>query len=99
MITPDLIIRPPGPEPDWAQYLDVIARAFGFAEETSLRAMMEPVVADGRCLGAFDRGQLVGNALFFDMRQYWLGRAIPWPAWPGWRSRPSTAAVASDAPS
>jgi predicted acetyltransferase len=77
MITPDLVIRPPGPDPDWAQYQDVTARAFGFAEQTSLRAMIEPMLADGRCLAAFDGAQLVGSALFFDMRQYWLGRAVP----------------------
>ena len=53
------------------------ARAFGFAEQTSLRAMIEPMLADGRCLAAFDGAQLVGSALFFDMRQYWLGRAVP----------------------
>ena len=42
-----------------------------------MRAMMEPVVADGRCLGVFDGGHLVGSALFFVMRQYWYGRAVP----------------------
>ena len=72
-----VIIRPLGPEPDWAQYLDLTIRSFGYVEEAPLRAMMAPVVADGRCLGAFDGGQLVGSALFFVMRQYWYGRAVP----------------------
>ena len=38
---------------------------------------IEPIVADGRCLGAFDGDRLVGSALFHDMRQWWYGRAVP----------------------
>ena len=42
-----------------------------------VRANIEPVVADGRCLGAFDGDRLAGSALFYDMRQWWYGRAVP----------------------
>ncbi len=42
-----------------------------------VRANIEPVVADGRALGAFDGDRLAGSALFHDMRQWWYGRAVP----------------------
>ena len=31
----------------------------------------------GRCLGAFDGDQLVGSALYHDLRQWWHGRPVP----------------------
>ena len=52
-------------------------RAFGPADESRVRAILEPVVADGRCLGAFDGERLAGTALYLDMRQWWYGRAVP----------------------
>ena len=38
---------------------------------------VEPVVAAGRALGAFDGSHLAGTALYHDMRQWWHGRAVP----------------------
>ena len=34
-------------------------------------------MAAGRCLGAFDGGQLVGSALYHDLTQWWRGRPVP----------------------
>jgi len=42
-----------------------------------VQPVIEPAVAAGRCLGAFDGGWLVGTALYHDMRQWWHGRAVP----------------------
>jgi predicted acetyltransferase len=52
-------------------------RSFGPVDESGVRTNMEPVVADGRCLGAFDGDRLAGSALFHDMRQWWYGRPVP----------------------
>jgi predicted acetyltransferase len=61
----------------WDQYDDLAARAFGPAEESLIRPGFESIVADGRCLGAYDGGRLVGTALYHDMRQWWYGRSVP----------------------
>ena len=52
-------------------------RSFGPVDAARTRANIEPIVADGRGLGAFDGGRMVGSALFLDMRQWWHGRAVP----------------------
>lgn len=52
-------------------------RAFGPVDALRVRANLAPVVADGRCLGAFSGNRMVGSALFLDMRQWWYGRAVP----------------------
>ena len=71
-------IRALGPGDDRDAYLDLTARAFGAAAGTQgAWERTLPVIADGRCLGAFAGSQLVGSALFHDMRQWWLGRAVP----------------------
>jgi len=72
-----VIIRPLTQDFAWDQYDDLAARAFGPAEETLIRPGFEPIVADGRCLAAFDGDRLAGTALFHDMRQWWYGRAVP----------------------
>ncbi len=76
-MTTDLTIRPLAAGLDWDQYLDLVIRAFGPQNEARIRVNIEPIVADGRCLGAFDGDRLAGSALFHDMRQWWYGRAVP----------------------
>jgi predicted acetyltransferase len=76
-VTADLTIRLLTPDLDWDDYLDLVMRAFGQMDGSRIQANIEPVVADGRCLGAFEDGRLVGSALFHDMRQWWRGRAVP----------------------
>ena len=76
-VNTDLTIRPLTPELDWDQYLDLSFRAFGPQEESRIRANIEAVVADGRALGAFDGDRLAGTAVFYDLRQWWYGLAVP----------------------
>ena len=76
-MTADLTIRLLTPDLDWDQYLDLTARSFGPVDEARVRANIGPIVADGRCLGAFEGNRMVGSALFLDMRQWWHGRAVP----------------------
>ena len=72
-----MIIRALTPDVGWDQYLDLTMRSFGPSDEARLRAADEPIVAAGRGLGAFDSGQLVGAALYQDLRQWWHGRPVP----------------------
>jgi predicted acetyltransferase len=72
-----VIIRLLTPGLDWDEFLDLTMRSFGPADAARTRANIEPVVAAGRGLGAFDGGRLVGSALYLDMRQWWHGRAVP----------------------
>jgi predicted acetyltransferase len=76
-VTADLIIRLLTPDFDWDSYLDLSARSFGPADEARVRANIGPIVSDGRCLGAFEGDRMVGSAMFYDMRQWWHGRAVP----------------------
>ncbi len=70
-------IRPLTPGLDWDQYLDLAMRSFGPVDESRMRANIEPIVAAGQALGAFDGDRLAGSALYLDMRQWWYGRAVP----------------------
>jgi predicted acetyltransferase len=72
-----VIVRPLAPDFSWDEYFDLTFRAFGPADEAMVQPTIEPVVAAGRCLGAFDEGRLVGTALYHDMRQWWHGRVVP----------------------
>jgi predicted acetyltransferase len=72
-----VIVRPLTPGLDWDEFLDLTMRSFGPVDAVRTRANIEPIVAAGRCLGAFDAGRMVGSALFLDMRQWWHGRAVP----------------------
>jgi predicted acetyltransferase len=72
-----VIIRPLTPDFAWDQYDDLVARAFGPGDEALIRPGFESIVADGRCLGAFDGDRLAGTALYHDLRQWWYGRAVP----------------------
>jgi predicted acetyltransferase len=71
-----VIIRPLTPGFDWDQYTDLTVRSFGPSGEAMIQPSIEPIVAAGRCLGAFDGSRLVGTALYHDMRQWWHGRAV-----------------------
>jgi predicted N-acetyltransferase YhbS len=71
-----VIIRPLSPDVDWDEYIDLTMRSFGPVDETRVQPDIEPVVAAGRCLGAFDGDRLVGTALYHDMRQWWYGRPV-----------------------
>ena len=72
-----MIIRPLTPDFEWEEYADLTARSFGPLDEARVQPDIEPVVAAGRCLGAYDGARLVGTALYHDMRQWWHGRAVP----------------------
>jgi predicted acetyltransferase len=72
-----VIVRPLTPDFPWDAYDDLVARAFGPGDEALIRPSFEPIVAAGRCLGAFDGDRLVGTALYHDMRQWWYGRPVP----------------------
>ena len=72
-----MIIRPLTPGSGWDEYLDLTMRSFGPSDESRILASTEPIVADGRCLAAFDGDRLVGTALYHDMRQWWYGRPVP----------------------
>jgi predicted acetyltransferase len=76
-VTADLTIRPLTAGFALDQYWDLTVRSFGPQDESRLRATVEPIMADGRCLGAFDGDRLIGSALFHDMRQWWHGRQVP----------------------
>ncbi len=62
---------------DWDQYADLTARSFGPGDVARIRAADEPIVAADRGLAAFDGDQLVGAALYHDLRQWWHGRPVP----------------------
>jgi predicted acetyltransferase len=60
--------------------LDLRVRAFGPVApgvRDQWQAEQEPVIKDGRCLGAFAGSRLVAVARFHDMTQWWNGRAVP----------------------
>ena len=76
-LTADVIVRPLTPDFDWDEYIDLTMRSFGPVDEAMVQPRIEPVVAAGRCLGAFDGDRLIGTALYHDMRQWWHGRAVP----------------------
>jgi predicted acetyltransferase len=72
-----LDIRPLTPADHGPEHYDLSVRAFGHQDEARFMANSEPFLADGRGLGAFDDGRLVGAALYHDMRQWWYGRPVP----------------------
>jgi predicted acetyltransferase len=73
----DIVIRPLTADDSQAEHLDLSVRAFGPHDEAILRAMADPVIADDGGLAAFDGDRMVGTALFHDLRQWWLGKAVP----------------------
>jgi predicted acetyltransferase len=73
----DFVIRPLTIDDDRDEYVDLSIRAFGQEDPAAIWSRTEPTIADGRGLGAFEDGRLAGSALFHDLRQWWLGQAIP----------------------
>src|SRR5260370_19374698 len=73
----DVVIHPLTPDFDRDEYADLTVRSFGPSAEAAIRGSLDPIVAGGRCLGAFDGGRLVGAALYHDMRPWWHGPAVP----------------------
>jgi predicted acetyltransferase len=68
------------PADDIDAHLDLAERSFGTkdaAERERWKRVLRHGIAQGRCLGAFAGGRLVGAARFHDMRQWWCGRAVP----------------------
>jgi predicted acetyltransferase len=68
------------PGDDMDAQLDLAERAFGVKsqpEREQWRQSVADLVAHGRSLGAFAGHQLVGAAMFHDMRQWWRGQAVP----------------------
>jgi predicted acetyltransferase len=70
-------IRPLATGDSKAEYLDLRFRAFGVGDEERIWASAESAIASESCLAAFDDGHLIGTALYFDLRQWWHGRAVP----------------------
>jgi predicted acetyltransferase len=60
--------------------VDLAERAFGMISQDDrgvLQQHLDHVIASGTAFGAFDDGRAVGGAMFFDMRQWWCGQAVP----------------------
>jgi predicted acetyltransferase len=72
-----VLIRPMTTRDSRDEYVDLRFRAFGVTDAERVWADAEAAIAGDRCLAAFDDGHLVGTAVFFDMRQWWCGRAVP----------------------
>ncbi len=75
-----LTIRPMRADDDLDAELDLRHRSFGpmdSAARDHWREEMLGCIADGRQFGAWDGGQLIGSARYYDMRQYWHGRPVP----------------------
>ena len=76
----EVAIRPLRADDDLDAQLDLSERAFGVktpAERADWRQNIAPVVSSGTFFGAFAGERPAGAALFFDMRQWWCGRAVP----------------------
>jgi predicted acetyltransferase len=75
-----LTIRLMRADDDLDAELDLRHRSFGPMDTASRaywREEMRGCIADGRQFGVWDREQLIGAARYYDMRQYWHGRAVP----------------------
>jgi predicted acetyltransferase len=70
-------IRPLASGDSKDEYLDLRFRAFGVADEARICASAELAIANESCLAAFDDGHMIGTALFWDLRQWWHGKAMP----------------------
>jgi predicted acetyltransferase len=77
-------------EDDLEPELDLADRAFGPSRRDRERrlASARARVAAGQHLAVFDGGTMVASALYYDMRQWWLGRALPMAAIAGVKVAP-----------
>jgi predicted acetyltransferase len=74
----NITIRPLRPDDDLDALADLQVRAFGPAlDRASWLVRVREQIGDGRHLAAFDGSRLAASAAFHDMRQWWLGRAVP----------------------
>ncbi len=88
-----LTIRPMRADDDLDAELDLRHRAFGpmdGADRGYWRDEMLGCIAGGRQFGVWDGGELVGAARYYDMRQYWHGRAVPMAGVGGVKVAPET---------
>jgi predicted acetyltransferase len=75
-----LVVRPLTPDDDLGPDLDLAQRAFGPlspAQRAGRLAAARLTIAAGRHLGGFADGAQVAAARYYDMRQWWHGRALP----------------------
>jgi predicted acetyltransferase len=72
----DVVVRALTTEDSHDEYADLSIRAFGPEDPAGIWARSEATIADGRGVGAFEGGRLVGSAVFHELRQWWLGRAV-----------------------
>jgi predicted acetyltransferase len=72
-----MLIRPLTAADSRDEYLDLRFRAFGPGDPERVWADAEAAIASESCLAAFDDGRLIGTALHFGMRQWWLGSPVP----------------------
>jgi predicted acetyltransferase len=76
----DVVIRPITGDDDMAAQLDLGQRAFGVysaGQRAGWSYLAGLRAGQGLFLGAFAGGVPAGAAMIHDMRQWWLGRAIP----------------------
>jgi predicted acetyltransferase len=79
-VVTDVVIRPITPDDDFDAQLDLGQRAFGVYSEQQKVSWLHVArlrAAQGLFLGAFVDGVPAGAAMVHDMRQYWVGRAVP----------------------
>ena len=80
MSQPALTIRLMRADDDVDAELDLRHRSFGPMDEADREfwaAEVRGCIEGGRQFGVWDDGQLVGAARYYDMRQFWHGRAVP----------------------
>jgi predicted acetyltransferase len=76
----DVLIRPITPDDDMDAQLDLGQRAFGTYsadQRASWLTVASLRACQGMFLGAFVDGRPAGAAMLHEMRQWWLGRAVP----------------------
>jgi predicted acetyltransferase len=76
----DVEIRPITVDDDFEAQLDLGQRAFGIYSPEQRAGWLHVATlraSQGMFLGAFVKGQPAGAAILHDMRQYWLGSAVP----------------------
>ncbi len=76
----DVVIRPITGDDDMKAQLDLGQRAFGVSsagQRAGWSYLAGLRAGQGLFLGAFDQGRPAGAAMIHDMRQWWLGRAVP----------------------
>ncbi|HEX6522342.1 MAG TPA: GNAT family N-acetyltransferase [Streptosporangiaceae bacterium] len=73
-------IRPLRTDDDYDAQMDLAERAFGVKtadERAAWHERITPLIERGAYFGAFAGERPAGAALFYDMRQWWCGRAVP----------------------